>query len=91
VGGGASQGGIEHGGENQGGSGRHGVRANFAPIIRDHPDSELYALCRRNAAELERSGKALGVSRLYTDFADMLTVKELDAVLIISRWPRTMP
>jgi len=61
-----------------------GFGANFAPIFRDHPDSELYALCRRNAAELERSGKALGVSRLYTDFADMLSVKELDAVLIMS-------
>jgi len=61
-----------------------GFGANFAPIFRDHPDSELYALCRRNAAELERSGKALGVSRLYTDFADMLSVQELDAVVIMS-------
>jgi len=61
-----------------------GFGANFAPIFRDHPDSELYALCRRNAAELERSGKALGVSRLYTDYGDMLSAPELDAVLIMS-------
>ena len=61
-----------------------GFGANRASICRDHPDSELYGLCRRNAAELERSGKALGVPRLYTDFADMPSVHELDAVLIMS-------
>lgn len=61
-----------------------GFGANFAPILRDHPNSELYALCRRNPQELRNSGQALGVSRLCTSFAEMLSLPELEAVLIMA-------
>ena len=61
-----------------------GFGANFAPIFKYHPSTELYALCRRNAVELEKVGKDLGVTNLFTDFREMLSLKELDAILIMS-------
>ena len=61
-----------------------GFGANFAPIFKYHPNTELYALCRRNAVELEKAGKDLAVSHLCTDFREMLSLKELDAILIMS-------
>ncbi|MGD9288209.1 MAG: Gfo/Idh/MocA family oxidoreductase [Desulfobacterales bacterium] len=64
-----------------------GFGANFAPILKHHPNTELYALCRRSPAELEKAGMDLGVTNLYTDFGDMLSVAELDAILIMSPVP----
>ena len=61
-----------------------GFGANFAPILKNHPRTELYALCRRDADELENAGKYFGVAKLYTDFREMLSLEELDAVLIMS-------
>ena len=61
-----------------------GFGANFAPILKHHPNTELYALCRRNPAELEKAGMDLGVANLYTDFGEMLSLTELDAILIMS-------
>ena len=61
-----------------------GFGANFAPILKYHPSTELYALCRRNSFELEKAGKYLGVSKLYTDFEEMISLEELNAILIMS-------
>jgi len=61
-----------------------GFGANFAPILKHHPNTELYALCRRSPAELEKAGMDLGVTNLYTDFGKMLSFTELDAILIMS-------
>jgi predicted dehydrogenase len=61
-----------------------GFGANFAPILKYHPSTELYALCRRNAAELEKAGKDLGVTRLFTNFKEMVALQELDAIIIMS-------
>ena len=61
-----------------------GFGAHFAPILKYHPSTELYALCRRNSFELEKAGKYLGVSKLYTDFEEMISLEELNAILIMS-------
>ena len=61
-----------------------GFGANFAPILKYHPNTELFALCRRNSFELENAGKNLGVSKLYTDFEEMISLEELNAILIMS-------
>ena len=64
-----------------------GFGANFAPILKNHPSTELYAICRRDAVELEKAGKYFGVTKLYTDFREMLSLKELDAILIKRKVP----
>lgn len=46
------------------------------------PDVELYAFCDINRERLEYMGKKFGVTKLFTDVNDMLSLKELDAVSV---------
>ena len=46
------------------------------------PEAELYALCDLNEELLQKRGEEYGVDRLYTNFEDMLKLKELDAVSV---------
>lgn len=50
------------------------------------PNVELYALCTRNAARLAEVGKTFGVSRLYSNYDDMLADRDLDSVSVVTMW-----
>lgn len=61
-----------------------GFGAEFGPIYVSHPNAELYALCRRNEAELHKCADQLGVQKRYTNFDDVLADPEVDLVHINS-------
>ena len=44
-----------------------GFGAEFIPIYQAHPDAEMYAICRRNKAELDACGDQFGIKKRYTD------------------------
>ncbi len=66
-----------------------GFGAEFIPIYQAHPDAEMYALCRRNRAELDACGDKFGIpkERRFTDYAAMLADPNIDAVHINSPIP----
>ncbi|VTR93032.1 oxidoreductase : Oxidoreductase domain protein OS=Isosphaera pallida (strain ATCC 43644 / DSM 9630 / IS1B) GN=Isop_3612 PE=4 SV=1: GFO_IDH_MocA [Gemmata massiliana] len=66
-----------------------GFGSEFIPIYQAHPDAEMYAICRRNKAELEACGAKFGIpkERRYTDFEAMLKDPNIDAVHINSPIP----
>ncbi|HQR06204.1 MAG TPA: Gfo/Idh/MocA family oxidoreductase [Gemmatales bacterium] len=64
-----------------------GFGAEFIPIYQNHPDAEMYAICRRNKAELNACGNQFGVSRRYNSFEDLLEDPNVDAVHINSPIP----
>ncbi len=66
-----------------------GFGAEFIPIYQAHPDAEMYALCRRNRAELDACGDKFGISkeRRFTDYETMLKDPNIDAVHINSPIP----
>ncbi|MCX6347671.1 MAG: Gfo/Idh/MocA family oxidoreductase [Actinobacteria bacterium] len=61
-----------------------GFGADFIPIYQQHPYSELYAICQRSEDNLKAAGKKYGIDRLYTDYKDLLKIKELDAIHIVT-------
>jgi predicted dehydrogenase len=68
-----------------------GFGAEFIPIYQAHPNAEMYAICRRNKAELDRCGDKFGVQVRYTDFNDLLKDPNVDAVHINSPIPDHAP
>jgi predicted dehydrogenase len=64
-----------------------GFGAEFIPIYQAHPDAEIYAICRRNAAELHKAGDRFGVKVRYTDYDQLLEDPNIDAVHINSPIP----
>ena len=66
-----------------------GFGAEFIPIYQAHPDAEMYALCRRNRAELDACGDKFGIpkERRFTDYETMLKDPNIDAVHINSPIP----
>ena len=64
-----------------------GFGAEFIPIYQAHPHVEMAALCRRNEAELNKVGDRFGISKRYTQFADVLADSEIDFVHINSPIP----
>ncbi len=64
-----------------------GFGAEFIPIYQAHPQAEMYALCRRTRAELDRCGNRFGIPVRYTDFNDVLKDPKVDAVHINSPIP----
>ena len=56
----------------------------IADKIEGFAKPELYALCDIDAEKLRAVGEELQVSRLYTDYRDMIADPELDAVIIAS-------
>jgi predicted dehydrogenase len=64
-----------------------GFGAEFIPIYQRHPQAEVYAICRRNEAELNKLGDALGIATRYTDYADVLADPDVDYVHINSPIP----
>src|SRR5215218_7625163 len=61
-----------------------GFGAEFIPIYQQHPDADMYAICRRNKAEMDKVGDRFKVERRYTDFKEVLNDPSVDAVHINS-------
>jgi predicted dehydrogenase len=61
-----------------------GFGAEFIPIYQMHPNAEMYAICRRNKAELDKIGDRYGIKGRYTDYAQLLKDPNVDAVHINS-------
>ncbi len=61
-----------------------GFGAEFIPLYQKHPDAECYAICQRTRENLDRVGDQFGIERRYTDFEDLLTIDELDAIHIVT-------
>jgi predicted dehydrogenase len=68
-----------------------GFGAEFIPIYQNHPDAEMYAICRRSAKELNECGDRWGIKVRYTDFAKLLADPNIDAVHINSPIPDHAP
>jgi predicted dehydrogenase len=68
-----------------------GFGAEFIPIYQAHPNAEMYAVCRRNRAELDKCGDKFGVKVRYTDFHELLQDPNVDAVHINSPIPDHAP
>src|SRR5665213_3532286 len=64
-----------------------GFGAEFIPIYQNHPDAQMYAICRRNKAELDKAGDKFGIQTRYSEFADVLKDPNVDAVHINSPIP----
>lgn len=50
--------------------------------VKSHPEAELIALCCRSDEKLKAAGREFGVPKLFTDYKDLLSMPELDAVTI---------
>jgi predicted dehydrogenase len=61
-----------------------GFGAEFLPIYQRHPHAEIAAICRRNEAELNKVGDALGIEKRYTQYADVLQDPDVDFVHVNS-------
>lgn len=64
-----------------------GFGAEFIPIYQAHPNANMYAVCRRNEAELNKIGDAFGVEQRYTDYDGVLADPKVDYVHINSPIP----
>lgn len=61
-----------------------GFGAEFIPLYNKHPNSECYAICQRNEKHLNEIGELFNIERRYTNFEDILDIKELDAIHIVT-------
>src|SRR6201991_122291 len=64
-----------------------GFGSEFIPIYQAHPNAEMYAICRRNKAELDKCGDRYGVRVCYSDYDQLLKDPNVDAVHINSPIP----
>jgi predicted dehydrogenase len=64
-----------------------GFGAEFLPIYQNHPDVEMFGICRRNEYELNRVGDAFGIANRFTSFEDVLADPSVDFVHINSPIP----
>jgi predicted dehydrogenase len=61
-----------------------GFGAEFVPLYQKHPDAECYAICQRNEANLDKVGDMFKVSRRFTRYEDLLRLKEIDAIHVVT-------
>ncbi len=61
-----------------------GFGAEFIPIYQAHPHTNVLAVCRRNEADLKKTGDQFGIERRYTKFEDVLADSDVDFVHINS-------
>ncbi len=64
-----------------------GFGAEFIPIYQNHPLAEVYAICRRNAEELNRVGDQFGIAHRSTSYEEILRDPNVDFVHINSPIP----
>ena len=61
-----------------------GFGAQFIPIYKRHPLTNMYAICRRSKAALDAVGNTFAVERRYERFEDVLADRQVDFVHINS-------
>jgi hypothetical protein len=59
-----------------------GFGTQFLPIYQRHPNTRIYAICRRSKESLAAIGDAFGVEKRYTRFQDVLSDPAIDFVHI---------
>ena len=64
-----------------------GFGAEFIPIYQAHPNAEMYAVCRRNKAELDKTADRYKIAKRYTSYEELLKDPNVDAVHINSPIP----
>lgn len=64
-----------------------GFGAEFIPIYQHHPNVEISAICRRDEAELHKTGDTFGIAKRYRKYEDVLSDPEIDFVHINSPIP----
>lgn len=64
-----------------------GFGAEFIPIYQKLSDANMYAICRRNEAEMNKIGDAFGIDKRYTKYEDVLADSDVDFVHINSPIP----
>lgn len=64
-----------------------GFGAEFIPIYLQHPDARVHAICRRDEAEMNKVGDAMGIDKRYTKFEDVIADPDVDFVHINSPIP----
>ena len=57
-----------------------GFGAEFLPIYQRHPDTELYAICQRNADKLNEVGDQFGVAQRFSSYEALLADPNVDAI-----------
>lgn len=64
------------------------------PNLTSHPCAEVTAICGRNRDRAAELAKKYGISRVFTDYRDMITSGELDALVVVTpdalHYPITM-
>ena len=61
-----------------------GFGAEFIPIYQHHTQTNVAALCRRNADELKKSADHFGIENRFTNYDDVLADPNIDYVHINS-------
>lgn len=64
-----------------------GFGAEFIPIYLKHPNANVHSICRRNEAEMNKVGDALGIEKRHTKYEDVLADPDVDFVHINSPIP----
>ena len=64
-----------------------GFGAEFIPIYQHHPEAEVVAVCRRDAAAMNKLADALGIAKRYTKYEEVLADPDIDFVHINSPIP----
>ncbi len=64
-----------------------GFGAEFIPIYQRHPNANIYAICRRDVAEMNKVGDRFGIEKRYTTFEEVLADPNVDFVHINSPIP----
>ena len=59
-----------------------GFGVQFIPIYKRHPQTNMYAICRRSEKELNFIGDTFAVEKRYTDYADVVADPAVDFVHI---------
>jgi predicted dehydrogenase len=61
-----------------------GFGAEFIPLYQKHPDAECYAICQRDKEKMDKVGDSFKVERRFTRFEDLLKIKEIDAIHVVT-------
>jgi predicted dehydrogenase len=68
-----------------------GFGAEFIPIYQRHPSTRMYAICRRNEAELNAVGDAFDIGKRYSSYEELLEDPNVGAVHINTPIPEHGP
>ncbi|WNQ13954.1 Gfo/Idh/MocA family oxidoreductase [Paenibacillus aurantius] len=58
------------------------ISAAHLRAYQNHPEVELYAICDLNEERATAKAEQYGIPRVFTDYRELLTLKEIDAVSI---------